>query len=100
MNWIWATARVAPNLLPLANWLSLRTFYADIAGSNPVGSTFCIKVCPVQLLWTGLFYHYTPFNTSTGLLLAAFNVCDPIIKKAISKTANKPTTNSAICTGI
>ena len=27
-----------PILLLLANWLSLRTFYADIAGSNPVGS--------------------------------------------------------------
>lgn len=47
----------------------------------------------------GVRGRYSLFRTSTGLLLAAFIVCDPIIMKAISKTTSIPASNSAICTG-
>ena len=52
------------------------------------------KPCSITL--DRAFFHYTPFSTSTGLLLAAFSVCDPIIKNAINNTTSKPTNNSVI----
>ena len=46
-----------------------------------------------------LTFDYSLLRTSAGLLLAAFSVCDPIIMSAMSNTASRPTSSSAICTG-
>ncbi len=43
---------------------------------------------------------YSLLSTATGLLLAAFKVCDPIIMNAISSTASKPANSSVACTGV
>ena len=43
-NWDEGNREGYPSMLPLANWLSLRTFDADIAGSSPVGSAFFFKI--------------------------------------------------------